>query len=445
MASKAHTALAAFRAELAGEVFAPGDPGYDDARAVPNARTDRRPAVIARCAHVTDVVRAVRFARELDLHIAVRGGGLGLAGTEVDGALEVDLRRMCEVTVDPAAEAARVGGGATVGHLDRATLPYGLAATVGRAPGVGVAGCVLGGGTGPLDRAVGPAADHLIGVELVTADAERVHANADENPELFRALHGGGGNFGIATALTLTLHELPRLAAVTVLYRPESGPAAVRAFREVVGAGPDEAGGAALYLSGGPAPRCAALVTYAGGEEELRALAGPLTALPHEAEVRGARAPGLLYPPGGMRAHWSARCLTGLPDAAVEAVCALAADLPAPGSRLLLLPLGGAVAAGAAGAAGHPLPYQRAAWIVHPFACWADPADDERALARVRDACAGVRPWSTDAVPLTLIGDEGPERVRAGLGEGNLLRLEKLKRRYDPDNVFRFNHNIRPL
>ncbi|WP_030347362.1 FAD-binding oxidoreductase [Streptomyces sp. NRRL S-1022] len=440
MASKAHIALAALRAELAGEVFAPGDPGYDGARAVPNARTDRRPAVIARCAHGTDVVRAVRFARELDLHIAVRGGGLGLAGTSVDGALEVDLRRLHEVTVDPAAEAARVGGGTTVGRLDRATLPYGLAATVGRAPGVGVAGCVLGGGTGPLDRAVGPAADHLVGVELVTADAERVHASADENPELFRALHGGGGNFGVATALTLALHELPRLAALAVLYRPESGPAAVRAFREVVGAGPDEAGGAVLYLSGRPAPRCAALVTYAGGEAELRALAGPLTALPHEAEVGGARALGLLYPPGGTRAHWSARCLTGLPDAAVDAVRALAADLPTPGSRLVLLPLGGAVAA-----AGHPLPYQRAAWIVHPFACWADPADDERALAWVRDACAGVRPWSTDAVPLTLVGDEGPERVRAGLGEGNLLRLEKVKRRYDPDNVFRFNHNIRPL
>ncbi|UFR05360.1 FAD-binding oxidoreductase [Streptomyces sp. Go40/10] len=442
MASKAHTALAALRAELAGEVFAPGDPGYDGARAVPNARTDRRPAVIARCAHVTDVVRAVRFARELDLRIAVRGGGLGLAGTLVDGALEVDLRRMHEVTVDPAAEAARVGGGATVGHLDRATLPYGLAATVGRAAAVGVAGCVLGGGTGPLDRAVGPVADHLIGVELVTADAERVHANADENPELFRALHGGGGNFGIATALTLTLHELPRLAAVAVLYRPEAGPAVVRAFREVVGAGPDEAGGTALYLSGRPAPSCAALVTYAGGEEELRTLAGPLTALPHEGEVYGARALGLPYPPGGLRAHWSAQCLTALPDAAVDTVCALAADSPAPGSRLMLLPLGGAVAAGAG---GHRLPYQGAAWIVHPFACWADPADDERALAWVRDACAGVRPWSTDAVPLTLIGDEGPERVRAGLGEGNLLGLEKVKRRYDPDNVFRFNHNIRPL
>ncbi|MES9522726.1 FAD-binding oxidoreductase [Streptomyces capoamus] len=442
MASKAHTALAALRAELAGEVFAPGDPGYDGARAVPNARTDRRPAVIARCAHVADVVRAVRFARELDLPVAVRGGGLGLAGTRVDGALEVDLRRMHGVTVDPAAGTARVAGGATVGHLDRATRPYGLAASVARDQGVGVAGCLLGGGTGPLDRAVGPAADQLAGVELVTADAERVRADAGENPELLWALHGGGGNFGIATALTLTLHELPRPAAVVVRYGPGSGPAAVRAFREVVGAGPGELGGAALCLPGRPAPRCAVLVTYTGGEEGLRALAGPLTALPHEAAVCGAPAPAVPYPPGGTRAHWSARCLTALPDAAVDAFCALAADLPGPGSRLMLLPLGAAVAAGAA---GHPPPYRNAAWIVHPFACWPDPADDERALAWVREACAGVRPWSADAVPLTLIGDEGPERIRAGLGEGNLLRLEKVKRRYDPDNVFRFNHNVRPL
>ncbi|MGW3466304.1 FAD-binding oxidoreductase, partial [Streptomyces olivaceoviridis] len=196
--SKAGAALAALREDLVGDVLAPGDLGYEEARAVFNAMVDRRPAVIARCADATDVVRAVRFGRELDLHIAVRGGGHGVAGTALgDGALVVDLRRMHRVTVDPAAEAVRVEGGATMSHLDRATQPYGLATTGGRVSTTGVGGFVLGGGTGWLDRAFGLAVDNLIAVELVTADAERVHASPDENPELFWALHGGGGNFGV--------------------------------------------------------------------------------------------------------------------------------------------------------------------------------------------------------------------------------------------------------
>ncbi|MEU8689214.1 FAD-binding oxidoreductase [Streptomyces sp. NPDC048665] len=439
--SKARAALAVLREDLAGDVFAPGDPGYDGARAVFDARIDRRPAVIARCADTADVVRAVRFARDLDLRIAVRGGGHGLAGGPVDGALLVDLSRMRTVTVDPADEAVRVAGGATTRDLDRASRPHGLVATGCHVPGAGVAGFVLGGGTGRLDRAFGLAVDDLIAVELVTADAERVHASADENPELFWALHGGGGGFGVATALTLELHELPRYAVALLRYPPQAGPDVVRAFREVIRTGPDEVGGAVLYLTGArarSAPGCCALLTYVGGESGLRELAGPLLALPHETEPDA-----LPYPPWGMRAHWSAQCLDALPDAAVDAFCARAADLPVPGAhRLALVPLGGAIAAGPR---TYPVPYRDASWLLHPFAGWADPADDERATAWVRDACADVRPWSTGAVCLGLVGDEGPERLRAGLGAGNLLRLEKVKRRYDPDNVFRFGHTVEPV
>ncbi|MEU5593535.1 FAD-binding oxidoreductase [Streptomyces sp. NPDC020298] len=441
--SKAGAALDALREDLAGEVFAPGDPGYDGARAFFDARADRRPAVIARCAHEADVVRAVRFARDLDLHIAVRGGGHGLAGPPPGhGALVVDLRRMHEVTVDPAAEAVRVEGGATMDRLDRATRPYGLATTGGRAPGIGVAGFVLGGGTGRLDRAFGLAVDDLIGAELVTADAERVHANPDENPELFWALHGGGGNFGIATALTLELHELPEFSVALLLHLPEYGREVVRAFREIIAGGPDQVGGAVTYPTAGR-PVYGALLTYAGGAADLRGLAQPLLALPHEAELPGAGALRLLDLDPGLRAHWSAQCLTGLPDDLVDRFCARAEAVPVPsGSRYTLFPLGGAAAAGPA---GYPVPYRGAPWVAHPLARWADPADDERALAWVRDARADVRPWSAGAVCLGLVGDEGPERVEAGLGAGNLLRLEKVKRAYDPDNVFRFNHNIKPV
>ena len=216
--SKAGAALSALREDLAGDVFAPEDPGYDEARAVFNAMIDRRPAVIAQCVNEDDVVRAVRFARDLDLPVAVRGGGHSVAGMAVnDGGLVVDLRHMRAVTIDPAAEAVRVAGGATMSDLDRACQPHGLATTGGRASTTGVGGFVLGGGSGWLDRWCGLAVDNLLGVELVTADGERVYASADDHPDLFWALHGGGGNFGIATALTLKLHELPEFSIALLL------------------------------------------------------------------------------------------------------------------------------------------------------------------------------------------------------------------------------------
>ncbi|MET9969540.1 FAD-binding oxidoreductase, partial [Streptomyces sp. NPDC006356] len=251
--SKAGAALAALREDLAGDVFAPGDFGYDDARVVFNTMIDRRPAVIAQCVDEDDVVRAVRFARDLDLHIAVRGGGHSVAGMALnDNGVVIDLRHMRAVTVDPAAEAVRVSGGATMSDLDRATQVYGLATTGGRASTTGVGGFVLGGGTGWLDRWCGLAVDNLLGVELVTADGARVHASADENPDLFWALHGGGGNFGVATAVTLKLHELPEFAIAMVLYRPEFAPDAVRTFRDVIESGPDEVGGGIIHFTGPP-------------------------------------------------------------------------------------------------------------------------------------------------------------------------------------------------
>ncbi|MFJ9350050.1 FAD-binding oxidoreductase [Streptomyces sp. NPDC101237] len=456
--SKAHTALAALREDLAGAVFAPGDAGYDDARTVFNAMIDRRPAVIAQCADDADVVRAVRFGRELDLAIAVRGGGHSVAGSASgDAALVVDLRRMHEVTVDPAARTARVRGGATMSDLDRTTEPYGLATTGGRASTTGVGGFVLGGGTGWLDRAFGLAVDNLLGVELVTADGERVHAGAEDNPELFWALHGGGGNFGVATALTLALHELPAFSVAVLLYSPRSGPDVVRTFREMIRTGPDEAAGAVQYLTGPPLPFvpehlvgtlvCAALVTYAGGEEDLRKVVEPLLALPHEAETVGRMpypaAQSMLDFPPGLRNYWSAEYLDALPDAAVDAFCGCADGVLVPsGTQHVLFPQGGAIAAGPA---EYPVPYRSASWAVHPFGMWAEPADDDRAVAWVRDVRAAVRPWSNGAVYLNFIGDEGGDRVRAGLGAGNALRLGKVKRAWDPDNVFRFNHNIEPV
>ncbi|MDQ1044278.1 FAD-binding oxidoreductase [Streptomyces sp. V4I2] len=455
--SKAGAALAALREDLTGEVFAPGDPGYDEARIVHNGMIDRRPAVIAQCVDEDDVVRAVRFGRDLDLKIAVRGGGHSVAGMALnDGGLVVDLRRLHGVTVHPAAEAVRIGGGATMSHLDRATQPYGLATTGGRASTTGVGGFVLGGGTGWLDRCCGLAVDNLLGVELVTADGDRVTASADENPELFWALHGGGGNFGIATAITLKLHELPEFSIALVLYLPEHGPEVVRTYRDLISVGPVEAAGGVIYLTGPPEEfvppplvgtlLCGVLLTYAGGEEDLRKLAEPLLALPHEAEVVGAMPYAdvqcMIDDPPGLRNYWSAEYLSQAPDDFVDVFCDRARSMPVPSStQHVLFPQGGAIADGPR---AYPVPYRDAPWAVHPFAAWEDPADDERAVQWVRDVRADVRPWSTGAVYLNFIGDEGAERVVAGLGAENARRMAMVKRHYDPDNVFRFNHNIKP-
>ncbi|MGW1033016.1 FAD-binding oxidoreductase [Streptomyces antibioticus] len=455
--SKAGAALAALREDLVGDVFAPGDPGYDEARTVFNAMIDRRPAVIAQCVDETDVVRAVRFARELDLPIAVRGGGHSVAGSALgDGAVVIDLRHMRAVTVDPEARTARIAGGATMSDLDRACEPHALATTGGRASTTGVGGFVLGGGTGWLDRCHGLAVDNLLGVDLVTADGRQVRADADDDTDLFWALHGGGGNFGVATSLTLRLYELPEFAIALLLYRPEFGREAARTYRDVIAAAPDEASGAVLYLTAPPEefvpPHlvgslvCGVLLTYAGSEADLRKVAEPLLALPHEGEVVGALPYAdvqcMLDDPPGMRNYWSAEYLSGAPDDYVEVFCARGEDLPVPtGTLHALFPQGGAIAAGPH---EFPVPYRDAPWGVHPFGLWEDPADDERCIRWVRDVRADARPWSTGAVYLNFIGDEGADRVVAGVGAENAGRLARVKRAYDPDNVFRFNHNIRP-
>ncbi len=455
--SKAGAALTALRDDLSGEVFAPEDPGYDEARTLFNAMIDRKPAVIAQCESTADVITAVRFARDLDLNIAVRGGGHSVAGMSLnDGGLVVDLRRMHEVTVHPAAAAAHIEGGATMSHLDRACEPYGLATTGGRASTTGVGGYVLGGGSGWLDRKFGLAVDNLLGVDLVTAEGELVHATSEENPELFWGLHGGGGNFGIATSLTLRLYELPAMSIALLLYLPERGPEVVRTYRDVIEAAPPEASGAALYLTAPPEEfvpahlvgrlAAGALLTYAGPEEEMRRLAEPLLAIPHEAEVVTAIPYAdlqcMIDDPPGMRNYWSAEYLTGCPDAFVDAFCARGEAMPVPtGTQHLVFPQGGAIASGPD---EYPVPYRDAPWAVHPFGIWEDAADDERCRQWVKDVRADARPWSTGAVYLNFTGDEGPQRLVAGLGDENMQRLGALKRQYDPDNIFRFNHNIRP-
>ncbi|MET7621258.1 FAD-binding oxidoreductase [Streptomyces sp. NPDC005408] len=453
----AEAALAGLRRELTGDAIAPGDPGYDDARAVFNGMIDRHPALIAQCETGPDVGRAIRFGRDNDLEIAVRGGGHSVAGMALtDGGIVVDLRRMHTVVVDPQSRAVRIGGGATMSHLDRATQPHGLATTGGRASTTGVGGFTLGGGSGWLERKWGLACDNLIAVELVTADGDTVHASADENQELFWALHGGGGNFGVATAITLQLHALPAMSMVMLIFRPEAGPEVVRAYRDFIESAPDEVGGAVLYLTGPPEPfipehmvgklALGLLVTYAGTEAEARDVSEPLLGLGHEAEVIAelpyAELQCMLDDPPNMRNYWSAEYLNGFPDEAVDIYCARAADMPVPtGTQHAVFPMGGAVAGGPA---DYPVPWREAPWAVHPFGIWESPDDDKRAKQWVRDVRTDVKPWSIGATYLNFIGHEGQERVVAAYGEDNYKRLAAVKAEYDPGNVFRLNHNIKP-
>lgn len=451
------TALASLRRDFRGAVLLRNDPAYDEARTLFNAMIETRPAVIAQCTDPGDVARALAFARETGLEVSVRGGGHGVAGTALsEGGLVVDLRRMNAVTVDPEARTAVVGGGATMSHLDRATEPYGLATTGGRVSTTGVGGFTLGGGTGWLDRKLGLACDRLLSVDLVRADGSQVTASEDEHPELFWALHGGGGNFGVATSLTFRLDPVPAVTAALFVWPAAEGPRVLRRYRDVMETAPDEVSGGFIYLTGPPeefVPQdlvgslaVAVLVVHAGppdgAEDALRPMRELAPAGQMIAEVPYAELQCMLDDPPGYRNYWSAEHLAQLPDEAVDVFCARAGDMVVPSpSQHVVFPQGGLAAR-----QGHewPLPFRDAPWTVHPFGLWEDPADDERARRWARDVCADMRPWSTGAVYLNFIGDEGEDRVTAGFGSASYQRLAAVKAEHDPGNVFHRNHNIKP-
>lgn len=337
--------LAGLRSGLLGEAIVPGDTAYDEARTVFNGMIDRRPRVIAQCLNHQDVASAIAFARSHGLEISVRGGGHGVTGAAVaDGGLVVDLRRMNAVDVDPQTKIARVGGGATVSDLDRATQPHALATTGGRASTTGVGGLTLGGGSGWLERRFGLMCDNLLAAELVTADGRRVRTGEQENPELFWALHGGGGNFGVVTEFTFGLHPLPAFAITLLLWPAEAGPEVLRRYRDYMDEAPGEVGGALIYLTGPPEPfvppelvgrlAVGVLLTYTGSLGQARPVFEPMLANGHRGEVIAempyAEVQCMLDDPPGYRNYWSAEYLAGFPDQAADLFCARARDMVTP-------------------------------------------------------------------------------------------------------------------
>jgi len=454
-------AVRALGAELAGVAIAPGDADYDRARAVWNAMIDRRPAVIARCLNVSDVRTALSFAREHGLPIAVRGGGHNVAGNAVcDGGIVIDLSPMKGIHVDPRARTARVQPGVTLGELDRETQVFGLATPTGLISMTGVAGLTLGGGLGWLARRDGTTCDNLLAAQVVLANGDVVTAGADDDPDLLWALRGGGGNFGVVTSFEYRLHPVgPHVLAGAIFHRGGDAQEVLRFYRDFTADAPDELTVNAVLLTAQEAPflppeahgtpALALALCYAGDPERgervlrpLRALGRPLADLvapmPYTALQTMFDAG---YPPR-LQNYWKSSYLDGVPDAAIDVALDGARRMTSPLSSFYLEPMGGAIAriTPDEAAFGH----RDAAFDFNILSVWSDPAESDEHMAWTRALWEAMQPFASGGVYVNNLGDEGADRVRAAYAPDVYDRLVSLKDRYDPDNVFRMNQNIRP-
>ncbi len=453
-------AFRVLRDSFGGRLITRGHPDYDDARAVFNAMVDKRPEVIAQCADPADVAAALRFAQEAGLEIAVRSGGHSVAGVSVcDDGLVIDLRLMKQIRVDPGRRTARVGAGCTWQEFDRATQKHGLATTGGRVSSTGVSGLTLGGGSGWLERQHGLACDNLRAVELVTADGSVISASRDEHPDLFWALHGGGGNFGVATALTFQLHPVgPEVLAGLLLYEPERGRELLRLARDFMVDAPEEFGPALVYLTVPaeeelPAELHGKLVAalafcYTGSIDDGQRLIQPFRDLGPIADfaepVQYADFQCSLDDPPGLYNWWTAEYLHVVSDAALDVVHEQSLKVPTPTAcQSFIVPWGGAVVR--VGEDDTPMTQRDATWVVHPYASVEDPGQLGAAVGWARGMREAVREYASGGLYLNFVAeDEGEKGVRAAFGETKYQRLAAIKASYDPGNVFRGNHNIRP-
>jgi FAD/FMN-containing dehydrogenase len=453
------TVLAELKSGFQGRVLLPQDEGYDEARTLFNAMIDKRPAVIAQCASPDDVAAAVRFGRETDLPTAVRAGGHSVAGmSTVNDGLVIDVRNMKAVEVDAAARTVRCGAGVTWAELDAATQAHGLATTGGRVSTTGVAGFTLGGGSGWLERKYGLACDNLVAVELVTAAGDHVRASDSENRDLFWALHGGGGNFGVATAFELRLHPVgPTVLAGLMLWPGARGREVIEAMRELMDGAPDELALAIVYLTGPPeefipadlqGQLCTgAAVLWAGetpedGEPYARRFRELEPAVDLVGPMLYAEFQRMIDDPPGLRNYWTADYLDDLSDEAIDVFASHSDRMPVPSAcQSIIFPWGGQVARVAPG--DTPMARRDVPWVSHPFVLWESADDDERHLAWGRGISADLKRFTNGGVYLNFIGNEGQDRVRAAFGE-SYDRLAQIKAKYDPDNFFRLNQNIKP-
>jgi FAD/FMN-containing dehydrogenase len=455
------TNLEGLEARFEGQLVGPDDQGYDELRQVFNGMIDRHPAVIARCAGADDVAAAVDFARSEGLPLSVYGGGHSVTGHAVcDGGVCIDLRPMNRVEVDPDARLARVQGGAIWRDIDATTQEHGLAMTGGRNSTTGVGGLALGSGSGWLERKLGLTCDCLRSIEIVTANGDTLTASESENAELFWGTRGGGGNFGVVTEFEFELQPIgPTLLGGMLMYPAAMAGEVLRGFRDVISQAPDEVCAGCALISAPPEefvpepvrgqPVLGMVLCYAGpldeAEESLRPLRelGPpamdmVQPIPYVAMQQ------LIDPPNqpGRRNYWTADFVAELPDQAIDIVCEQHLSRPSPLSQILLLPGGGAISRVPDDAMAFG--QRHAPFNLHILSMWLDPADDERNITWTRESGARMKPYTTGRAYLNFIGEEGEDRVRAAFGTETYKRLQSLKDRYDPTNLFRLNQNIKP-
>ena len=454
--------LERLRDSLRGPVIAPGDAGYGAARAIWNGAIDCRPACIARCTGVADVVAAIRFARERDLVVAVRSGGHGVGGHALcDGGLVIDLSAMKGIRVDPAARTARAEAGVLWGELDRETQLHGLATVGGIVTHTGIAGLTLGGGIGWLTRKHGATVDNLLSVDLVTAEGELLTASADEKPDLFWGLRGGGGNLGVVTSFEYRLHPVGPIVLAGPVFHPLEDAREVLAFyREFVATAPDELTTIFELSVAPPAPFLPEAVhgkpivmvgaCYAGAPEAgvdvvrpLKEFGSPMVDLLEPklyTVLQSMFDPGV---PHGWHRYWKSVEVPLLTDDAIDTLVEHASAQTSPKSYCIVFQLGGALAR--ARADDTAFSQRDAGYNVNINAVWTgDDPEGERHVAWARDYFSAMQPHARGRVYLNFLGDEGAERVRHAYGDRQYRRLVELKREYDPTNFFRRNQNIEP-
>ena len=447
-------------AQMRGEVVLPSSPGYDEARAVYNAMIDKRPAVIARCHDVSDVMSALRFGREHELQIAVRSGGHNVAGKGTcEGGMVIDLSLINGVHVEPAARTVRVGGGALWGDVDHATHAFGMATPSGIISTTGVAGLTLGGGFGYLSRRYGLSLDNLLEADVVTADGRFVTASENEHPDLFWALRGGGGNFGIVTSFKFRLHDVSTIYGGPIFYPVDQIDHLLRFYRDWIVDAPREISAFFAVHQGPPAPfipealhfvpAAAFVVCYTGDMSMAEEAVRPFREIAEPALDLMSEMP---YPmlqslfddlyTEGLQHYWKSDVIHGLPDEALEVHTRHAPQVPDPWSGIHIYPLNGAIHDTASDATAFP--FRDALGTHNILGVNPDPGVAPDRVAWVRRYYEDLRPYADPGGYVNFMADEeGADRVQATYGD-NYARLAQVKRAWDPDNVFQINHNIIP-
>jgi FAD/FMN-containing dehydrogenase len=452
------TAVQGLAATMRGNLIQRGDPSYDEARKIYNAMIDKHPALIAQCSNVADVIAAVNFARDNDIIVAIRGGGHNGPGLgTVDDGLVIDLSPMNGVRIEPAARTARVEGGAQLGELHHATHAFGLATPSGIISTTGVGGITLGGGIGHLTRQLGLSIDNLLEADVVLAAGSFVTASEKENADLFWALRGGGGNFGVVTSFLFKLHPISTVYGGPMLWPLERSAEVLRWYRDFIVQAPDALNGFFAFItvaSTAPFPEelwnqkmCGVVWCYTGDTPEevfapIRAQFGP----PALDWVGPIPRPALetmfdgLYPPGDQW-YWKADFVTEIPDEAVDIHVQYAEQLPTWKSTMHLYPIDGV--AGRMPKDATAWNYRDAKWGMVMVGVSPDPDDNERMIDWTRNYWSALHPYSAGGAYVNMMMEEGQDRVRAAYGD-HYDRLAQIKGTYDPNNLFRVNQNITP-